>query len=156
MYCALLALILTTLLSEISLKMVQKSMKKLGKTQKTKKAVVVQSLSCVQFFVTPWTAAHQTPLSSTTSLSLLKFMSIKLVMLSKKSYILEKRLHVMKNALQTPHLLVSPKGTGNHRLTPATCHKPSSSSHFKIAILFILLSLIWTFMYLEHVISLFI
>ena len=44
--------------------------------------------------------------------------------------------------LQTPHLLVSPKGTGNHRLTPATCHKPSSSSHFKIAILFILLSLI--------------
>ena len=25
--------------------------------------VVVQSLSCVQFFVTLWTAAHQAPLS---------------------------------------------------------------------------------------------
>ena len=25
--------------------------------------VIVQSLSCVQFFATPWTAAHQAPLS---------------------------------------------------------------------------------------------
>ena len=25
--------------------------------------VTVQSLSCVQFFATPWTAAHQAPLS---------------------------------------------------------------------------------------------
>ena len=29
--------------------------------------VVVKSLSCVQFFVTQWTAAHQAPLSSTIS-----------------------------------------------------------------------------------------
>ena len=42
----------------------------------------VQSLSCVQFFVTPWTAAHQAPLSITNSQSLLKLMSIELVMLS--------------------------------------------------------------------------
>ena len=46
---------------------------------------VVQSLSrswlsCVQLFVTPWTAAWQTPLSSTVSQSLLKFMSIESVM----------------------------------------------------------------------------
>ena len=40
----------------------------------------VQSLSCVQPFVTPWTAAHQSCLSITNSWSLLKLMSIKLVM----------------------------------------------------------------------------
>ena len=44
--------------------------------------VVVQSLSCVQLFATPWTAARQTPLSSIISQSLLKFMSIESVMLS--------------------------------------------------------------------------
>ena len=44
--------------------------------------VAVQSLSCVQPFATPWTEAHQTPLSSTILQSLLKFMSIELVMLS--------------------------------------------------------------------------
>ena len=44
--------------------------------------VVFQSLSCVQLFETPWTAAHQAPLSSTISQSLLKFISIELVMLS--------------------------------------------------------------------------
>jgi len=43
--------------------------------------VVFQSLSCVQLFATPWTAAHQASLSSTISQSLLKFTSIKLVML---------------------------------------------------------------------------
>ena len=37
----------------------------------------VQSFSCVQFFVTPWTAAHQASLSITDSQSLLKLMSIK-------------------------------------------------------------------------------
>ena len=36
---------------------------------------VVQSLSCLQLFKTPWTAACQAPLSSTLSQSLLKFMS---------------------------------------------------------------------------------
>ena len=34
---------------------------------------VVHLLSCVQFFATPWTVAHQAPLSSTISQSLLKF-----------------------------------------------------------------------------------
>ena len=42
--------------------------------------VVVQSLSCVQLFVTPWTAAHQASLSLTISRSLPKFMSIASVM----------------------------------------------------------------------------
>ena len=40
----------------------------------------VQLLSCVQFFATPWTAAHHTSLSITNSWSLLKLMSIESVM----------------------------------------------------------------------------
>ena len=42
----------------------------------------VQSLSRVRLFMTPWTAAHQASLSITISWSLLKLMSIKLVMSS--------------------------------------------------------------------------
>ena len=42
----------------------------------------VQSLNHVQFFTTPWTAAHQASLSFTVSQSLLKFISIESVMLS--------------------------------------------------------------------------
>ena len=41
---------------------------------------VVQSLSCVHLFVTPWTAARQVSLSFTISWSLLKLMSIESVM----------------------------------------------------------------------------
>ena len=41
---------------------------------------LVQSLSRVQLFVTPWTAARQASLSITNSWSLLKLMSIELVM----------------------------------------------------------------------------
>ena len=44
--------------------------------------IVVQLLSRVQLFATPWTAACQAPLSFTNSQSLLKFMSTELVMLS--------------------------------------------------------------------------
>ena len=40
----------------------------------------VQSFSHVQFFTTPWTAAHQASLSITNSWSLLKLMSIESVM----------------------------------------------------------------------------
>ena len=42
--------------------------------------VIVESLSCVQLFVTPWTAACQASLSFTISGSLLRFMSIESVM----------------------------------------------------------------------------
>ena len=44
--------------------------------------VVVELLSCVQLFVTPWTAAHQAFMSFTISWSLLTFISIESVMLS--------------------------------------------------------------------------
>ena len=40
----------------------------------------VQPLSCVRLFVTPWAAAHQASLSINNSQSLLKLMSIELVM----------------------------------------------------------------------------
>ena len=43
---------------------------------------VVQSHSCVQLFMTPWTAIRQTSLSFTTSWNLLKLMSIRSVMSS--------------------------------------------------------------------------
>ena len=43
---------------------------------------LVQLLSRVQLFVTPWTAAHQASLSITNSWILLKLMSIELVMSS--------------------------------------------------------------------------
>ena len=45
-----------------------------------KKGDVVQSLSCVQVFTTPWTAACQASLSVTNSQSLLQLRSIKSVM----------------------------------------------------------------------------
>ena len=41
---------------------------------------------CVQLFVTPWTAAHQSSLSVTIPWSFPKFMSIEWVMLSQPSY----------------------------------------------------------------------
>ena len=47
--------------------------------------MVLQSFSCVQFFVTPQTAAHQASLYFTISQSLLKLMSIGFVMPSKIS-----------------------------------------------------------------------
>ena len=50
--------------------------------QKGDKAIVVQSLSRVRLFATPWTAARQAPLSFAVSRSLLKLMSTGLVMVS--------------------------------------------------------------------------
>ena len=47
-----------------------------------KRSQLVQLLSCVRLFATPWTAACQASLSITNSQSLLKLMSIKLMMTS--------------------------------------------------------------------------
>ena len=44
--------------------------------------IVVQLLSCVRLFATPWAAEHQASLSFTVSQSVLKLMSIEAVMLS--------------------------------------------------------------------------
>ena len=59
------------------------------------KDFVVQSLSCVQFFGTLWTAAQQASLFFTISQSLLKLMSIEWVMLS-------------NHLICHPHLLLPP------------------------------------------------
>ena len=58
--------------------------------------VIVHLLRCAGLFVTPWTATHQVPLYSTTSWSLLKYMSIESVMVS--NYLI----------LCCPHLLLIP------------------------------------------------
>ena len=55
-------------------------LKKVGKATRPFRSV--QSLSCVQLFVTPWTGASQASLSITNSRSLLKLMSIELVIAS--------------------------------------------------------------------------
>ena len=47
----------------------------------TNQFAVVESLNHVQLFVTPWTAAHQAPLSFTILWSLLKFISTESMML---------------------------------------------------------------------------
>ena len=47
-----------------------------GENQETSQFISIQSLSRVQTFAIPWTAALQASLSSTNSWSLLKFMSI--------------------------------------------------------------------------------
>ena len=48
--------------------------------QTSRTSVVVQLLSCVRLFATPWTVARQASLSITKSQSLLKLMSIESVM----------------------------------------------------------------------------
>ena len=63
--------------------------------------VVVQLLSCVQLFTTPWAAACQTPLSFTASWSLLKLMSIESVMPSNHFILCHPLLTL---ALKTPIL----------------------------------------------------
>ena len=45
-----------------------------------RKLIAIWSLSCLQLFVTPWTASRQASLSFTISQSLLKLMSIESVM----------------------------------------------------------------------------
>ena len=48
------------------------------------KVVVIQSLSCVQLFATPWTAACQASLSFSISWNLLRLLSVELVMPSNR------------------------------------------------------------------------
>ena len=86
-----------------------------------KLVVVVQSLSHVQLFVTPWTIAHRAPLSFTISGSLLKVMSTELVMLS---------VHLI---LCHPLLLMSPTPLA-FSLSPQTLLSQNSYSEFCYAL----------------------
>ena len=70
---------------------------------------VVQSLSPVQIFMTPWTIACQSPRSSTISRNLLKFMSTESVMPSNHLMECMKTLYHPQNFsinLQFPNLKV--------------------------------------------------
>ena len=68
-------------LSEVLTKLPQGNLKEKGKGKLFAfHPILVQLLSHVQLFVTPWTAARQAPLSSTMSWSWLKFVSIESVM----------------------------------------------------------------------------
>ena len=63
------------------LALISNSIKSVG-FQKQAFVVVEQALSCVRLFATPWTAALQAPLSFTIPWSLLRFVSIELMVLS--------------------------------------------------------------------------
>ena len=56
------------------------AVKEIEMTRERNNSLVVQSLSGVQLFRTPWTAAHQASLSFTISQSLFKLMSLEVVM----------------------------------------------------------------------------
>ena len=62
--------------------------------------IVVQSLNHVQFFAMPWTAAHQASLSFTISQSLLKLMSIQLMICHISTHFIYRLLiHVILHVL---------------------------------------------------------
>ena len=83
--------------------------------------VVVQSLSCLQLFVMPWTAACQASLSFTISRSLCKFMSIELMMPSN-------HLILCCPLLLLPSIFPSIRIFSNELALPIRCPKYWSSS----------------------------
>ena len=74
----------------------------------------VQSLSCVRLFANPWTAAHWVSLSITNSWSLLKLMSIDMM---------------VGDAIQTSHPLSSPSPPTSNLSQHQDLFKLVSSSH---------------------------
>ena len=76
-----------------------------------KRIFFVQSLSHVQFFATPWTAACQASLSFTTSWSLLKLMSIQSVLPSN-------HLVICRPLLLLPSIFHSIRGSSNESALP--------------------------------------
>ena len=80
--------------------------------------VVVQSLSCVQLFATPWTAACQASLSFTISRSLLKLMSIELVMPSNTVQKVLKISFLLGSVDCEGKILNIPRSRDNGTITP--------------------------------------
>ena len=79
---------------------------------------VVQSLSCVQLFATPWTAACQASLSFTISRSLLKLMSIELVMPSNTVQKVLKISFLLGSVDCEGKILNIPRSRDNGTITP--------------------------------------
>ena len=88
--------------------------------------VLVQSLSRVQLFVTPWTAARQASLSFTISWSLLNLMSIESVMLSNHCYDVSVSLYMYIVCVHLP--LGAKMPTGDLRLGSSQSTSPSAES----------------------------
>ena len=76
----------------------------------------VQSLSPVRLFVNPWTAAHQASLSTTNSWSLLKLLSIKLLIPSN-------HLILCHPLLLLPSIFPSIRVFSNESVLPIRCPK---------------------------------
>ena len=93
--------------SEIVLKRIRYSFSQFPEIKRTyffsSFVVIVQSLSCVRLFQTSWTAARQAYLSITISQSLLKLMSIELVMWS-VSFLRSSKTVKMKVSVAQLHL----------------------------------------------------
>ena len=68
----------------------------------------VQSLSCVQLFATPWTAARQASLSITNSQSLLKLMSTESVTPSSHLILLSRPLLLLPSIFPSIRVRVNP------------------------------------------------
>ena len=76
----------------------------------------VQSLGCVQLFATPWTAAHQASLSITNSWSLLKLMSIELVIPSNHLILCHPLLLICHPLLLPPSIFLSSRVFSNESI----------------------------------------
>ena len=83
--------------------------------------VVVQSLSCVWLFVTPWTAAHQASLSLTIFRCLLKLMSIESVMPSN-------HLALCHSLLLLPSIFPSIRVFPSESVLPILCQSIGASA----------------------------
>ena len=90
--------------------------------------VVVRSLSRVRLFLTPWTAARQVPLSSTVSQSLLKFLSVELVMLS--NHLILCHLLLLPSILSSISVFFQRVGSLHHVAEVLELHQQSDSSEY--------------------------
>ena len=100
-----------------------------NKWSKSNFVVVVQSLSGIRLFVTPWTEAHQASLSFTFSHSLLRLMSIELVMPSNHLILCQKSrilgLYLVTKSCRTlwlPSLSLCPGVCSNSWALSQWCH----------------------------------
>ena len=84
---------------------------------------VVQALSCVQLFATPWTAACQASLSFAISPSLLKLMSIESVMPSKPFHPLWDDVRLCEHTQKNSRMYISAITTGS----PVIKNPPASA-----------------------------
>ena len=109
------------------------------------KHVVVQSLSHVRLFVTPWREAHQASLSFTISWGLLKLMSIELVMPSNHLILCHSEACKRVPNLMLEHFHHPENRPRTHQHSPFSCPSPSNPRQALIYILSLQICLFWTY-----------